>query len=104
VGKIDPVKLIEVVTQWPGTTLVPPGTLKLDLEASGPMPPPGARRRTSKDPGTSWWTARAMAGQVEAGFSKEEILRKPDRDPRGEKGVFARLEELFNILSPKELK
>ena len=102
VGKIDPARLIEVVTRWPGATLVPPVTLKLDLEAVSPGTP-GARTR-SRDQGTSWWTARATAGQVEAGFSKEEILRKPDQDPRGESGVFGRLGELFNILSPKELR
>jgi transcription-repair coupling factor (superfamily II helicase) len=103
VGRIDPATLIEVVTQWPGATLVPPVTLKLDLEATGPLPV-ASRRQTPRDQGTSWWTARATAGQVKAGFSKEEILRKPDDDPRAEKGVFGRLEELFNILSPKELR
>jgi transcription-repair coupling factor (superfamily II helicase) len=103
VGKIDPVRLIEVVTRWPGATLVPPVTLKLDLEASASAATAGARKR-GREQGTSWWTARATAGQVEAGFSKEEILRKPEQDPRGETGVFGRLGELFNILSPKELR
>jgi transcription-repair coupling factor (superfamily II helicase) len=102
-GRIDPARLIEVVTQWSGVTLVPPSTLKLDLEAA-PRAPAAARRRPSLDRGMSWWTARATAGEVQAGFSKEEILRKPESDPRGEKGVFGRLEELFNILSPKELR
>jgi hypothetical protein len=102
-GRIDPVRLIQVVTQSPGVTLVPPATLKLDLEASAPVPST-ARRRPSTDKGTSWWTARATAGDVQAGFTKEEILRKPESDPRGERGVFGRLEELFNILSPKELR
>jgi transcription-repair coupling factor (superfamily II helicase) len=104
VGRVDPARLIELVTQWSGATLVPPVTLKLDLEASVSPGPPGSRRRTSREQGTSWWTARATAGQVQAGFSKEEILRKPEQDPRGETGVFGRLEELFNILSPKELR
>jgi hypothetical protein len=104
VGKVDPVRLIDLVTQWPGATLVPPVTLKLDLEASGSADPPGTRKRSTREQGASWWTARATAGQVKAGFSKEEILRKPEQDPRGETGVFGRLEELFNILSPKELR
>ncbi len=104
VGKVDPVRLIDLVTRWPGATLVPPVTLKLDLEASGSPGPPGTRKRSSREQGASWWTARATAGQVQAGFSKEEILRKPEQDPRGETGVFGRLEELFNILSPKELR
>jgi transcription-repair coupling factor (superfamily II helicase) len=104
VGKIDPQRLIQVVTQWPGATLVPPVTLKLDLEASAGPPRPVGRKRPPRDQGTSWWTARATAGQVKAGFSKEEILHRPEQDPRGETGVFGRLEELFNILSPKELR
>jgi len=104
VGKVDPVRLIDLVTHWPGATLVPPVTLKLDLEASINPLPPGPRKRGAREQGASWWTARATAGQVQAGFSKEEILRKPDEDPRGETGVFGRLEELFNILSPKELR
>jgi hypothetical protein len=102
VGRIDPSRLIQVVTQWPGAALVPPATLKLDLEATAPAATP--RRRTLADKGTSWWTARATAGEVQSGFSKEEILRKPEADPRSEKGVFGRLEELFNILNPKELR
>ena len=104
VGKVDPVRLIDLVTRWPGATLVPPVTLKLDLEASGSPGPPGTRKRSSREQGASWWTARATTGQVQAGFSKEEILRTPEQDPRGETGVFGRLEELFNILSPKELR
>jgi transcription-repair coupling factor (superfamily II helicase) len=104
VAKIDPRRLIELVTEWPGATLVPPVTLKLDLEAAAGAASAVTRKRTLRDQGTSWWTARATAGQVQAGFSKEEILRRPEQDPRGETGVFGRLEELFNILSPKELR
>ena len=50
------------------------------------------------DPGTSWWTARATAGEVKAGFTKEEILRKPDGDPRAEGGMFSRLEGLLRAM------
>jgi len=103
VGKVEPARLIKAVTEWPSATLVPPNTLKLDLDAAQ-APPSAGRRRSGKDQGTSWWTARATAGQVKAGFTKEEILRKPEQDPRAETGVFGRLEELFNILSPKELR
>jgi hypothetical protein len=99
---VDPGRLIQVVTEWPGATLVPPVTLKLDLEATGTALP--GRRRTARDQGTSWWTARATAGEVQGGFSKEEILRRPEQDPRAENGIFGRLEELFNILSSKELR
>jgi hypothetical protein len=49
---------------------------------------------------TSWWTARATAGAVTAGFTKEEILRKPKQNPRAEGGMFSRLEELLSALAP----
>jgi len=151
---VDPIRLIKVVQEHPDVTLVPPGSLKLDLEATqgGPKGPPlhpfqpgggrnpGVRRggpsrlrqgrvaERPDDPGlarrsasadrlgearqsaegataagptdreTSWWTARATAGAVTAGFTKEEILRQPEADPRAEGGMFARVEELLRAL------
>jgi transcription-repair coupling factor (superfamily II helicase) len=128
---VDPVRLIKVVHERPDVTLVPPGSLKLDLEAAqggpkgpplrpsqpggggplppgggGPLPPgggrhPGVRRGGLSGPPdreTSWWTARATAGAVTAGFTKEQILRKPEADPRAEGGMFARVEELLRAL------
>jgi transcription-repair coupling factor (superfamily II helicase) len=109
-AKVDPVRLIKVVHDQPAATLVPPGSLKLDLEAQGgPKGPPlrpsqpsqQARRGGPSGPperGTSWWTARATTGEVTSGFSKEEMLRKPDVNPRAEGGMFARLEELLRAL------
>jgi transcription-repair coupling factor (superfamily II helicase) len=108
-AKLDPLRLIKVVSEWPGATLVPPVTLKLDLEApleeaaksrSAASRPAGRRaaaRLGSSE--TSWWTARATAGEVKAGFTKEEILRKPEANPRAEGGMFARLEGLLRALS-----
>ncbi len=148
-AKIDPVRLVKVVSETPGATLVPPVSLKLDLEAvSAPVEralpgspreadkpraatdrpvhastpwvktaegrlkhvpsssqpvsrlPPGARGPHGRgDRGESWWTARATAGQVTPGFSKDEILRKPEADPRAEGGMFARLEGLLGKLA-----
>jgi hypothetical protein len=89
--------------------LVPPVSLKVDLDApreGGPKGPPlrsqvGRRGRPSGRPAeTSWWTARATAGEVTAGFTKEEILRKPKQNPRAEGGMFSRLEELLSSLAP----
>jgi len=109
-AKVDPVRLVKVVHDWPGATLVPPASLRVDLEAAhaqgGPKGPPlrssydGRRGRPSGRPKeTSWWTARATAGVVASGFSKEEILKKPKQDPRAEGGMFDRLEELLAALS-----
>jgi transcription-repair coupling factor (superfamily II helicase) len=145
-AKIDPVRLVKVVADTPGATLVPPVSLKLDVEvptdvsaspggpeksrpispssrpvhpstpwvktpdgrlkhvpsSSQPVSrlPPGARGPGGRaDRGESWWTARATAGQVTPGFTKAEILKKPEADPRAEGGMFARLEELLAKLA-----
>jgi transcription-repair coupling factor (superfamily II helicase) len=103
-AKADPLRLVKVVGQWAGATLVPPVTVKLDLEAPQETPRPAARssrgglaKRVGGD-GTSWWTARATAGEVKAGFSKEEILRTPQANPRAEGGVFDRLGEFLTAI------
>jgi transcription-repair coupling factor (superfamily II helicase) len=137
-ARIDPMRLVKVVGEWPGATLMPPVSLKLDLEAqpaatkagagkdaerkgapvaARPVPPstpwirtpggglkhvPGGRPPASSRGGSgegSWWTARATAGEVKPGFSKEEILRKPESNPRAEGGMFSRLEGLLRALS-----
>jgi len=108
-AKLDPVRLVHVVHEWPGAVLVPPVSVKLDLEASAAAPKAvtapvkGARlaggkaaSKPTREP--SWWTARATAGQVTAGFTKEEILKKPESDPRAEGGMFSRLEGLLRAL------
>jgi transcription-repair coupling factor (superfamily II helicase) len=101
-ARIDPVRLVKVVSEWPGAVLVPPVSMKLDLEA--PLEPPKKKAATGAafkrpDAGTSWWTARATAGEVRPGFTKEEILRKPEADPRAEGGMFSRLEGLLGSLT-----
>jgi len=104
-AKVDPVRLVKIVHEWPGATLVPPASLKIDLETAQS---PAGRAATPRHAGhkgsphrgkeTSWWTARATAGAVTSGFTKEEILRKPKQDPRAEGGMFDRLEELLGAL------
>jgi transcription-repair coupling factor (superfamily II helicase) len=108
-AKIDPMRLVKVVHEVPGATLAPPSSLKFDLEATtaGNLPdkalpraarrPIGARPSTEGAPG--WWTARATAGEVRAGFSKEEILRKPEANPRVKGGMFERLGSLLESIA-----
>jgi transcription-repair coupling factor (superfamily II helicase) len=94
---VDPQRLVKLVTEWPGAVLVPPVSLRLDLDATGAAPAPrghGGRRRE-----TSWWTARARAGTVEAGFDKETLTRQAEGDPRQHGGVFSRLEQLLRTLA-----
>jgi hypothetical protein len=100
-------RLVKVVNERPGAVLVPPASLKLDLDAPLERPKtlaPGGRssggRGTAARGATTagWWTARATAGEVTPGFSKEEILRKPEEDPRAEGGIFPRVGSLLLAL------
>jgi hypothetical protein len=110
-ARLDPMRLVKVVGGWPGATLVPPVSVKLDVEApltSAPPPPrPAGGNRTgravskSENPAGSWWTARATTGEVRPGFSKEEILRRPESDPRAEGGMFSRVVGLLEAVGPE---
>ena len=121
-ARVDPARLVRVVGEWPGAMLVPPASLKLDLEAAAPRagarasapamgrsphdvrgrpasyPRHGSRQGGNGEPGTSWWTTRATAGEVAPGFTKDEILRQPEDDPRASGGMFSRLEGLLRAL------
>jgi hypothetical protein len=106
-AKLDPMRRVKVVGGWPGATLVPPVSVKLDTEAPlAAVPPPRTsvkqtgRTASKSDSGGSWWTARATIGEVRPGFSKEEILRRPENDPRAEDGLFSRLIGLLQALTP----
>jgi transcription-repair coupling factor (superfamily II helicase) len=109
-ARLDGARLVRVVGSWPGAMLVPPVSVKLDLEAPlaaakaavGQKPSQGrgaARRGQGAEPQVSWWTARATAGEVRPGFTKDEVLRKPEIDPRAEGGMFSRLTSLLDALS-----
>jgi hypothetical protein len=47
---------------------------------------------------SSWWAARATAAEVTSGFTKEEITRRPEGDPRAAGGMFSQLERLLRAL------
>jgi len=108
---IDPTRLIGLVQVRPELMLVPPGTLKLDLrKAPQPVDPgpkaAGTGKRASKPTGgrgasgqASWWTTRATAGEVTAGFTKRDILRPEAEDPRGPGGIFSSVGGLLTELS-----
>lgn len=133
-ARLDPARLVRIIGGWPGASLVPPVSLKLDLQAGGastaptrPLAPPtsapgiaGQRtdRRTpvapsrpgssrgmapgrgrSEDTSASWWTARATAGSVTAGFTKDALTRQPDLAAAAQGGMFARLEGLLRALA-----
>jgi transcription-repair coupling factor (superfamily II helicase) len=105
-AKLDPTWLFRIVQERKDIQLTPPATLKLNMSVAGDGPGPqrrsGRTRRADLSgpaPARSWWTARATAGGVTAGFSKDEILRPAWEDPRAEGGVFSRVSGLLRDLS-----
>ncbi len=89
-ARLDPTWLFKIVQERKDVQLTPPATLRLDMKIAGKPQP--ARK-------ASWWTARATAGEVTSGFSREEILRPEKEDPRAEGGVFSRVSGLLRDLS-----
>ena len=104
-------RLLKVVAGRADATLVPPATIKLDLRGvprtpAPPRPPSptggavvGTKVKARQSTGSSWWTARATAGEVKAGFTKDEILRAPKEDPNAPGGVFAKVRDLLAELA-----
>jgi hypothetical protein len=106
-ARLDPTWLLRVIQERKDVMLLPPATLRLDLKASTARETPvrrsvpGPTPRKGGDPvaGGSWWAARAKAGEVAPGFSKDEIMRQAKEDPRAEGGLFTRLGGLLRELS-----
>jgi len=97
-ARLDPTWLFKIVQERKDLLLTPPATLRLDMKVQDGGPR-GRKGRTGSGSGPSWWTARATAGEVTAGFSKDEILRPAKEDPRAEGGVFSRVSSLLRDLS-----
>ncbi len=118
-AKVEPMRVMDLVRERADLRLMPPVTLKMDMKVSagpagpaaalkeahqarlsqrpsGPGPSRPAGRRPRPEP--AWWTARATAGQVTAGFSKAEILRPREEDPRAPGGILDRVTELLEDL------
>jgi transcription-repair coupling factor (superfamily II helicase) len=98
-AKLDPTWLFKIVQERKDLQLTPPATLRLDMRVTDSGPRSGRPSRTGADGGRSWWTARATAGEVTSGFSKDEILKPAKEDPRAEGGVFSRVSSLLRDLS-----
>jgi hypothetical protein len=108
-AQLDPAWLFRVVQSRGDIVLHPPATLKLDLRTPAASKPEPARRSAvpvraeSKTADAvkagSWWTARARAGEVAPGFSRDEILKPAPEDPRSSGGLFARVGGLLRELS-----
>jgi hypothetical protein len=101
-AKIDPVRLVSLIRQRPDLKLIPPAALRLALERAEepamPRFPAAIPKKGAIRAAPSWWTARARAGEVKPGFSKEAILRTAKDDPRTIGGVFERVGALLSEL------
>jgi transcription-repair coupling factor (superfamily II helicase) len=102
-ARVDPVRLVSLVRRRPDLTLVPPGALRLALDGppardSHPPRSLAASPKSASRSAPSWWTARARAGEVRPGFTKEAILRPTRDDPRTSGGVFERVGGLLSEL------
>ena len=106
-AKVDPVRVVQLVRTRGDLQLVPPVSLKLDLKKQAePAGTPdssraktgegGLRRRPRPEP--AWWTVRATAAEVTPGFSKAEILRPKQEDPRAPGGILERVTTLLEDL------
>jgi len=110
-AKVDPVRVVHLVRERGDLQLIPPVSLKMDLKRvpgaearPAPAMAPGNRqaalramgRRQRAEP--AWWTARATAGEVTPGFSKAEILKPKEEDPRAPGGVLERVTTLLEDL------
>ena len=96
---------------WPGAVLVPPVSLeggsgvlrRRDPKSAGLRFQPqvvGRRLKAGQSKETSWWTARATAGEVRPQVSRRKrSCGSREQDPRAEGGMFARLEELLGALA-----
>lgn len=89
-AKVEPMRVVGLVRAREDLQLVPPSTLKLAL---------GRAAAGGGGHAPAWWTARARAGEVAPGFSKAEILRPREQDPRAPGGILQSVEHLLRELA-----
>ena len=111
-ANVDTVRLMNLLNRRTDLQLVPPSVLRLSLVPPvvaprlGPPRPAGTLVRPKRPPtatplpgaSSSWWTARATAGEVAPGFSKQEILKELPADPRAPGGLYERIGGLLEEL------
>jgi transcription-repair coupling factor (superfamily II helicase) len=99
---IDPARLMALLQRRPDVKLLPPAVLRLDLKPPLVAPRLGRGRAApaaSRPQSVSWWTARARAGAVTPGFTREALLKPVQEDPLAEQGLFDRLGGLLEDLA-----
>ena len=100
-AKMDPAWLFRVDPGAEGRPADAAGDPEAGSCGSGRVGPglPSAQSQKGSGQAASWWTARATAGEVNPGFTRDEILRPAKEDPRAEGGVFSRVSGLLRDLS-----
>ncbi len=115
-ANVDPTRLMNLLKRRPDLLLVPPTVLKLDLRTATIAPGAETRvvrraslqaaagrggkfGRSTKSEGASWWTKRALAGEVTTGFTKENLTRAAAEDPKASGGLFDRIVGLLEELT-----
>ena len=113
-AKLDPAWLMRLVQSRGDLTLLPPAILRLDLSRPSAAPrnaparpaviPPGRLRPKAgaapAGPATSWWIARATAGEVTSGFNRETLTADDTPfDPAARDGLFERLKWVLTQLN-----
>ena len=104
---IDPTWFLNFLKKRPDLQFLPPTTLRLDMRGPSVSPSAAARTRdraghAARPHGVSWWTARATAGAVTAGFSRDEILREAASDPLAAGGIFDRVADVLEVLTASQ--
>jgi hypothetical protein len=113
-ARLDPVRLVGLVRQRPELALLPPASLRMNLDeidgsavdvpkARSARPQPqvsGLKRGTDRSHGdaSSWWTAHAREREIKPGFTKEEILKPAHENPRAPGGTFEQVGALLSAL------
>jgi transcription-repair coupling factor (superfamily II helicase) len=100
-AKLDPSWLLKIVQSRSDLTLLPPAILRIDMlkPIEAPKVPPSSSKQKAGASPDSWWTSRAKAGEVTAGFNRETVLRQAPLDPRVPGGLFERLGQTLDLLS-----
>jgi transcription-repair coupling factor (superfamily II helicase) len=102
-ARVDPARLPKLIQSRGDLTLVPPGSLRLDLGKPAESAPGAASRgRPSLRPHpetetASWWTARATSDVV-PGFTRDAILAEAPPDPAQPGGLFDRVSTVLEYL------
>jgi transcription-repair coupling factor (superfamily II helicase) len=113
-ARLDPARLVSLVRQRSELALLPPASLRMNLDEIGNSAVEAPRVRSarpqtqasgpkrgmarSQGDASSWWTARAREREIKPGFTKDEILKPAHENPRAPGGTFEQVGALLSAL------